>query len=117
MRESFRWRWRRATRPPRPLPDNFQDLWPCFSLSEAERAALDFELPEMVQATFYIMLLNDAVELGMVSGFLAGDLRSSLEGFRWMSFEAWPSRTSRDLRETQLQQRTMPLETRESVDG
>ncbi|KAJ8427499.1 hypothetical protein Cgig2_028170 [Carnegiea gigantea] len=72
--------WRRATRPPRPLLNNYQDLCPCFSLPGAERAALDFELPEMVQAMFYIILLNDAIELGIVSGFLTDDLKSTLEG-------------------------------------
>ncbi|KAJ8420400.1 hypothetical protein Cgig2_028072 [Carnegiea gigantea] len=109
-RESFRWHWRRATRPPRPLPTDYRDLCPRFSLSKAERAALDFELSKMVQAIFYAMLLNDAIELGIVSGFLASDLRSSLEGLRWTSFEAWLSRTSRDLREAQLRQRNMPSE-------
>ncbi|KAJ8420615.1 hypothetical protein Cgig2_015472 [Carnegiea gigantea] len=79
MRESFRWRWRRATRPPFPLLDDYQDLCPCFSLSKAERAVLGFEFPEMVYATFYAMLLNDAVELRIASGFLASDLRLSLE--------------------------------------
>ncbi|KAJ8440417.1 hypothetical protein Cgig2_017650 [Carnegiea gigantea] len=49
---------------------------------EAERAVLDFELPEVIQATFYAMLLNDAVELGIVSGFLAVDLKLTLEGLR-----------------------------------
>ena len=34
-----------------------------FSLPQAERAALDFERAEMVQATFYAMLLNDVVAL------------------------------------------------------
>ena len=82
VRESIRWCGRRATRLPRPLPDDYQDLYPCFSLLEAERAVLDFELPEMVQATFYAMLLNDAVELGIVSGFLADDLKVTLQGLR-----------------------------------
>ncbi|KAJ8421146.1 LOW QUALITY PROTEIN: hypothetical protein Cgig2_027444 [Carnegiea gigantea] len=61
VRESFIWHGRGATRPPHPLPEDYQDLCPCFSLPEAEGAALDFELPEMVQATFYAMLSNDAV--------------------------------------------------------
>ncbi|KAJ8428174.1 hypothetical protein Cgig2_015615 [Carnegiea gigantea] len=69
-------------------------------------------LRTMKPATFYAVLLNDAVELGIVSGFLASDLQSSLEDLRWTSFEAWLSRTSRDLREAQLRQRTMPSEAR-----
>ncbi|KAJ8436467.1 hypothetical protein Cgig2_000452 [Carnegiea gigantea] len=56
---------RRATCPPHPLPDDYQDLCSCFTLSDAERAVLNYQLPEMVQSTFYAMLLNDAVELGI----------------------------------------------------
>ena len=48
VREFFRWRWMRVTHLRRPLPDDYQDLCPRFSLSEAEIAALDFELPEMI---------------------------------------------------------------------
>ncbi|KAJ8438040.1 hypothetical protein Cgig2_014169 [Carnegiea gigantea] len=61
-RESFIWRWRSASRLPSPLPEDFHALCPRFSLSEAEGAAADFELPEILQATFYAMLLNGAVE-------------------------------------------------------
>jgi len=68
-------------------------------LPEVKRATLDFELPEMVLATFYTILLNDAVELGIVSGFLADDLKSTLDRLRWTSFQAWLSRTRGDLRE------------------
>ncbi|KAJ8433878.1 hypothetical protein Cgig2_021261 [Carnegiea gigantea] len=106
-----------ATCLPHPLPDDYQDLCPRFSLSEPERAALDFKLPEIVQATFYAMLLNDAVDLGIVSGFLADDLKLSLKGLRWTSFEAWLSRTSRGLREAQLRQRTLQSEARGSMDS
>ncbi|KAJ8437079.1 hypothetical protein Cgig2_016433 [Carnegiea gigantea] len=57
---------------------------------------LDFELPKMVQGTFYLMLLHDAVELGTMSGFLAVDLKLTLEGLRWISFEAWLTCERRD---------------------
>ncbi|KAJ8428979.1 hypothetical protein Cgig2_009787 [Carnegiea gigantea] len=74
VRESFVWHWRRASRPPHPLPEDFHALCLRFLLSEAEGAAADFELPEMVQATFYAMLMNEAVELGVVHGFMAKGL-------------------------------------------
>jgi len=35
-------------------------------LAEAEIAAVELELPEIVQATFYAMLLNDMLELGAI---------------------------------------------------
>ncbi|KAJ8445039.1 hypothetical protein Cgig2_022559 [Carnegiea gigantea] len=49
VRKFFIWRWRSASCPPRPLPEDFHALCPRFSLSEAEGAAADFELPEIVR--------------------------------------------------------------------
>jgi len=86
-------------RPSRPLLKDFHALCPRFSLPEAEGAAADFELPEMVQATFYAMLLNEAVELGVVHGFIAEGLKSALAGLRWSSFEVWMSCVDHELRE------------------
>ncbi|KAJ8423521.1 hypothetical protein Cgig2_011982 [Carnegiea gigantea] len=82
VRETFRWHWRSASRPPCPLPKDYQDLCPHFTLSDAEEATRDFELLEIVQATSYAMLLNDAVGLGIVSGFMAAHLKATLEGLR-----------------------------------
>ena len=64
----------------------------------------------MVQATFYAMMLNDAIELGVVCGFIADDLKSSHLGLRWTCFEAWMGRTSHELREAQLRQWTVAVE-------
>ncbi|KAJ8436181.1 hypothetical protein Cgig2_010425 [Carnegiea gigantea] len=82
-----KWQWRSTTCSPRPLPNDYRDLCPRFTLSDAERAALDFELPEMVHATFYGVLLNDVIELGIVSGPMAVDLKLTLDGLRSASFE------------------------------
>ncbi|KAJ8426188.1 hypothetical protein Cgig2_010825 [Carnegiea gigantea] len=41
VRESFIWHWTNATRPPRSLPDNYCDLCPRFTLSDAKIAAFD----------------------------------------------------------------------------
>ncbi|KAJ8441272.1 hypothetical protein Cgig2_013687 [Carnegiea gigantea] len=89
VRESFNWHWRSASRLPRPLPEDFHALCPLFSLSEAEGAAADFELPEIVQATFYTILLNEAIELGMAYDFMTESIKSSLVGLRWSTFEVW----------------------------
>ncbi|KAJ8444806.1 hypothetical protein Cgig2_014995 [Carnegiea gigantea] len=99
MREPLRWHWRSATCPPCLLPDDYQDLCPRFTLPDVEKAAVDFEVPKMVQATFYAILLNDVVGLGIVSGFIVVDLKLTLEGLRWTSFEAWLSHNSRELLE------------------
>ena len=42
VRETFIWRWRSASRLPRPFPKDFHVLRPLFSLSEAESAAAEF---------------------------------------------------------------------------
>ncbi|KAJ8423208.1 hypothetical protein Cgig2_006761 [Carnegiea gigantea] len=74
---------------------HYHVLCPRFSLPKAEGVTTDFELLEMVQATFYAMLLNEAVELGVVHGFMAEGLRSALLCLRWSSFEVWMSRDNR----------------------
>jgi len=71
-------------------------------LSDMGRAVLDYELPEMVQTIFYAMLLNNAVEVGIVSGPMAIDPKLTLEGLRWSSFESWLGYNSRSLVEAQL---------------
>ncbi|KAJ8436709.1 hypothetical protein Cgig2_027380 [Carnegiea gigantea] len=88
VRGSFIWRFRRVVRPSSPLLEDFQELCPHFLLPEAERATLDFKLLEMIQATFYAMLMNDVVELGIVDDFMADGLASTLVRLGWMSFEA-----------------------------
>ncbi|KAJ8428792.1 hypothetical protein Cgig2_009977 [Carnegiea gigantea] len=77
----------------------------------------DFELPEMVQATFYAMLLNEAAELGVVHGFMAEGLKAALGRLRWSSFEAWMSRVNHEQREAQLRQQAVAVEVRGPSDG
>jgi len=62
VRETFRWHSRVASRPSWPLLKNYQDLYPGFTLSDAEEATRDFNIPEMVQITFYAMVVNDALD-------------------------------------------------------
>ncbi|KAJ8434801.1 LOW QUALITY PROTEIN: hypothetical protein Cgig2_033751 [Carnegiea gigantea] len=106
--------YRRATRPPRPLPKYYHVLCPRFSLPEAERAAANFELPKIVQATFYAMLLNEAVELGVFYGRRPEVIPC---GLRWSCFEAWMSRVNHELREAKLRQRTITVEVCGPSDG
>ncbi|KAJ8444450.1 hypothetical protein Cgig2_005972 [Carnegiea gigantea] len=101
-KETFIWHWRSASRPPRPLPEDFHVLCPCFSLDEAEGAAAEFELPKIVQATFYAMLLNEAVKLGVAHEYMADSMKSSLVGLRWPTFEVWMDCMDCVVREAQL---------------
>ncbi|KAJ8438368.1 LOW QUALITY PROTEIN: hypothetical protein Cgig2_027353 [Carnegiea gigantea] len=95
MRES-------ASHLPCPLPEDFHALYPCFSLSEAEGAAANFELPKIVQATIYAMLLNEAGELGMAYDFTTEGLKSALAGRRWSTFEVWMGCVNHVLRAVKL---------------
>ncbi|KAJ8449202.1 hypothetical protein Cgig2_027204 [Carnegiea gigantea] len=45
--------------------------------------------PTLSSVTFYAMLLNKAVELGVVHDFMAKSMKSSLVGLRWSTFKVW----------------------------
>ncbi|KAJ8440065.1 hypothetical protein Cgig2_025544 [Carnegiea gigantea] len=106
-----------ASRPPRPILEDYRELCPRFALFKAEEAARNSELSKMVQATFYTILLNDTVELSIVRGFIAVDLKASLEGLRWSPFESWTHVNRRGLLEAQLCQRTPPGGAPEFANG
>ncbi|KAJ8431114.1 hypothetical protein Cgig2_004705 [Carnegiea gigantea] len=116
VRGSFVWRWRSASRPPRPFSEDFYALCPRFSLSEAEGAAANFELPEIVQPAFYNMLLNEAVELGVAYDFTIEGLKSALVGLRWSTFEVWMGCVDHVLRAAQLQRLADEVEVRGPLD-
>ncbi|KAJ8432678.1 hypothetical protein Cgig2_034004 [Carnegiea gigantea] len=86
-KETINWHLRSATRPPQPLPDSYHDWCPYFILPDAEEAARDFRIAELVQATFYVMVFNEALELGVLSRGMAAVLKSALMGQRWFIFE------------------------------
>ncbi|KAJ8425728.1 hypothetical protein Cgig2_001027 [Carnegiea gigantea] len=100
-----------------PLSRRFSRLMPRFLLSKAEGAAADFELPEIVQVTFYAMLLNEVVELGVAYDFTAKSLKSSLVGLRWSTFEVWMGCVDHVLRAAQLQRPADEVEIRGPLDG
>ena len=76
-------------RPPWPLPEDYLDLCQHFILSDDEEAAHDFHIPQLVQAIFYTRVVNEALELGVLSRNLDEDLKSALIGPRWFIFKAW----------------------------
>ncbi|KAJ8424430.1 hypothetical protein Cgig2_010659 [Carnegiea gigantea] len=117
MRETFICHWRSALRPPRPLPEDFHALCPRFSLAEAEGAAAEFELPEIVQATFYTMLLNEAFELGVAHEYMAESMKSPLVGLRWSTFEVCLDCMDYVIRGAQLYRPANELEVEGARDG
>ncbi|KAJ8434358.1 hypothetical protein Cgig2_031604 [Carnegiea gigantea] len=90
-------RSRGAARPPRLLPENYHKLCPPFDLLVAEEAAPDFCIVEMIQAVFYAMVVNEALELGVLSGDLAEHLKLWLEGLWWYICEVWLQLNKLDL--------------------
>ncbi|KAJ8433719.1 hypothetical protein Cgig2_004348 [Carnegiea gigantea] len=83
VRETFKWHLRGATRPPRPFPTNYHELYTHFDLTAAEEALHDFCITKMVQAIFYTMVVNEAFELGVLSRDLAEHLKLCIEGLQW----------------------------------
>jgi len=88
IRETFKRHLRRASRPSSALPKDYRGLCPSFTLPDVEEAVRDFDIPEIIQATFYAMVVNNAVELSIVNRDMAGALRSTLKGLRWTTFKS-----------------------------
>ncbi|KAJ8438624.1 hypothetical protein Cgig2_017962 [Carnegiea gigantea] len=107
FRETFKWHLRGASHLLRPLLEYYQDLCPSFTLSDTDEAACDFDIPEIVQATFYAMVVKDAVQLSVLSRDLAGNLKSTLKGLRWTIFKSWLNVNKHALLEVQLGRRVL----------
>ncbi|KAJ8434070.1 hypothetical protein Cgig2_007585 [Carnegiea gigantea] len=117
VRETFIWRWRSISRPPHLLPEDFHMLCPRFSLVEAKGAAAEFELPEIVQVTFYAILLNEAFELGVAHKYTAESMKSSMVGLRWSTFEVWLNYMDEVIRGAQLYRPPDEVEVQGARDG
>ncbi|KAJ8421392.1 hypothetical protein Cgig2_031917 [Carnegiea gigantea] len=89
IRETFKWHLRGPTCPPWPLLDNYHDFCSDLDLVVAAKAAGDFRILEMVQAIFYAMAVNEALELDVLGRDLAEQLKSTVEGLRCYMCEAW----------------------------
>ncbi|KAJ8446021.1 LOW QUALITY PROTEIN: hypothetical protein Cgig2_012365 [Carnegiea gigantea] len=87
IRKTFNWHLKRVTCPSQSLSENYHDL--CLDFILFDKTPHDFHIPEMIQAVFYTMVVNEALELGILSKNLAEHLRSALEGLWWFIFEAW----------------------------
>jgi len=55
----------------------------------AEEAAGHFELPELPQVIFYVMILNEVERLGVLHGRTLRIMESALTELRWSTFESW----------------------------
>ena len=73
----------------RPLPKDYQSLCPDFVRRDVEEEAWDFQIREIMQATFYAMVVSDALELGKVTKNMTLISKDALMTVNWYSFEAW----------------------------
>ena len=53
------------------------------------RPQSQLDMLEIAQATLYVILRNDMLELGAVHEYTSEKMRSLLVGLRWSTFEAW----------------------------
>ncbi|KAJ8444370.1 hypothetical protein Cgig2_019928 [Carnegiea gigantea] len=106
-----------ASRPPRPLPEDFNVLCPCFSLAEVEAAAAESKLPRIVQAMFYDMLLNEMLELGVVHEYTAERMKFLPVGLRWSTFKVWMRIMDEVIRGAQLHLQPDEVELKGARDG
>jgi len=83
-----------------PVPQRLPGLCLAFTPPEMEEAVRDFDILEIVQATFYAILVNDDMELSVVSRDMAEDFKSTRKGLRWTTFEFWLSVNKHALLET-----------------
>ncbi|KAJ8427967.1 hypothetical protein Cgig2_024776 [Carnegiea gigantea] len=117
VRETFIWHRRSPLRLPRPLPEDFNVLCPCFSLAEAEAAAAESELPEIIQAMFYTMLLTKMLKLGVVQKYTAERIKSLLVGLMWPTFEVWMRIMDEVIRGAQFHRQPDEVDVKGARDG
>ncbi|KAJ8432885.1 hypothetical protein Cgig2_017614 [Carnegiea gigantea] len=66
VRDTFPWTLRKSSAPGlKPLPMDYHGLCPCFDLRVAARYAHNSNILKMVQAIFYVMVVDDAAALGL----------------------------------------------------
>ena len=58
-------------------------------MATAELAAAHYELPELLQVIFYVILLNEAEKLDVLHGPRLRSLEVALTELRWGVFESW----------------------------
>ncbi|KAJ8420764.1 hypothetical protein Cgig2_030940 [Carnegiea gigantea] len=90
VRGNLRWS-KRETSSFRPnlLPWNFPAYCPVFDHIVAMQFAHAAQIPEMVQAVFFAMAINDAARLRLIMRETGGTLMSNLRKLKWDVTEAW----------------------------
>ncbi|KAJ8420759.1 hypothetical protein Cgig2_030935 [Carnegiea gigantea] len=90
IRETFLWPQRETSaQHPRPLFGDHLILCPSFGLGVATRHAQDSNIPEMVQAIFHAMVVNEIVKQGITCRIMVGCLIWALQQLHQDPFEFW----------------------------
>jgi len=84
-------------RPFQPLLEDYHSLCPDFNLEMVEASAQDFHILELTRAIFYVIVLNDALTLGVACVYMLDALVPVLEWLNWGTFESWLELKSEDL--------------------
>ncbi|KAJ8427762.1 hypothetical protein Cgig2_024306 [Carnegiea gigantea] len=89
VRKNFLWPLRESSiLQPSLLPENHHSFYPNLDFLVAIRHGHSSHIPEMVQAIFYAMVLNDATELGLSSGIGMDCMTSALWELKWDVIES-----------------------------
>ena len=75
--------------PPKLLLPNYQSLCLDFLKEDAVEVAREVDVPEVVQATFYVMNVSYADELGVLPVVMGEVIEEALGSLQWFSFEGW----------------------------
>ena len=87
--ENFEWCTRELSFPSSPLPYDYRDLCPNFNVAAVDEASRDFFLLEISQPVFRMMLLNNAMKLGVLCGWMINITESTLKELWWSTFMEW----------------------------
>jgi len=74
---------------PKPLPADYHCINPCFDLGVATRYAHDSNIPKMVQAIFYAMVMDDAAEQGLFCRLTMDCMMWAIRKLNWNPIESW----------------------------
>jgi len=90
VRDTFRWTLRGSSAlRPKPLLVDYHDLCRHFDLGVATRYAHDSNILEMVQAIFYVMVMDDAAELGLSHRLTMDCMMWAMRKLDWNPILAW----------------------------
>ena len=103
VRDNLHWSVRESSSlRPNLLPLYFVALCPKFVHTVAVQFAHAAYIPDMVQAIFYVMVINDTAELRLLSRETMGSLMLDLQELRWDIVEVWLLSIEERLRDAQV---------------